>query len=147
VKEAKPRSPYQGKFSMAYCVAAGLLEGQVGLEQFSVERFGADGVREPSIARMLPRIRVTVADDLTARYPAAWPARVTLTLADGSRLCDRSDYPRGNPENPISTTALEDKLVGLVSPRFGSGCADAALAAIAALPDSPDVSRLFRGLL
>ena len=77
VKEANPRSPYQGKFSMAYCVAAGLLEGQVGLAQFTAERFGADGVREPAIATMLPRIRVTVADDLTTRYPAAWPARPT----------------------------------------------------------------------
>ena len=108
-----------------------LLEGQVGLEQFTAERFGADGVREPAIAAMLPRIRVAVAGDLTAKYPAAWPARVTLTLADGSRLCDASDYPRGNPENPISTRALEEKLVALVAPRFGSECADAALAAIA----------------
>src|SRR5688572_647026 len=146
VNEANPRSPYQGKFSMAYCVAAGLLEGQVGLEQFTAERFCADGVREPAIAAMLPRIRVTVAADLTAKYPAAWPARVTLTLADGSRLCDASDYPRGNPENPISTQALEEKLVGLVAPRFGSERAEAALAAIAALPTSPDVSQVFRRL-
>jgi 2-methylcitrate dehydratase PrpD len=147
VKDANPRSPYQGKFSLAYCVAAGLLEGQVGLAQFTAERFGSDGVREPSIATMLPRIRVTVADDLTARYPAAWPARVTLTLADGSRLCDASDYPRGNSGNPISTRALEEKLVALVAPHFGSACANAALAAIAALPASPDVSRVFRRLL
>src|SRR5687768_15666227 len=146
VKDANPRSPYQGKFSMAYCVAAGLLEGHVGLEQFTAERFCADGVREPAIAAMLPRIRVTVAADLTAKYPAAWPARVTLTLADGSRLCDASDYPRGNPENPISTEALEEKLVALVAPRFGQECAEAALAAIAALPDSPDMSRVFSRL-
>ena len=147
VKEANPRSPYQGKFSMGYCVAAGLLEGEVGLEQFTADRFDTDGVREPAIAAMLRRIRVSVANDLTARYPAAWPARVTLTLADGSQLCDASDYPRGNPENPIATGGLEDKLVGLVAPRFGSECAAAALAAIAALPASRDVSRVFRRLL
>jgi 2-methylcitrate dehydratase PrpD len=147
VNETNPRSPYQGKFSMAYCVAAALLEGQVGLAQFTAERFGAGGVREPSIAALLPRIRVTVAEDLTARYPTAWPARLTLTLDDNSQLCGASEYPRGNPGNPVSTRELEEKLVALVAPRFGSACADAAIAAVASLPASPDVSRVFRRLL
>jgi len=146
VREANPRSPYQGKFSMAYCVAAGLLEGKVGLEQFADDRFGRDGVREPSIAALLSRTRVNVADDLTAKYPAAWPARVSLTLADGSRLCDTSDYPRGNPENPVSTAALEEKLRALVMPRLGARVVDEALAVVAALPGSLDVSQLFRSL-
>ncbi len=30
-----PRTPYQAKFSIAYCVAAALAEGRVGLEQFA----------------------------------------------------------------------------------------------------------------
>ena len=146
VKESNPRSPYQGKFSMAYCVAAALLEGQVGLEQFAGERFGADGVREPASAALLARTRVRVAGDLTATYPAAWPARVTLTLADGSRLCDASDYPRGNPENPVSTAALEDKLRALVTARLGTDVANPALAIIRALPETRDVASLFRTL-
>ena len=40
VKETRPRTPYQAKFSMAYCVAVALLEGRAGLEQFAGERFG-----------------------------------------------------------------------------------------------------------
>jgi 2-methylcitrate dehydratase PrpD len=144
VKDANPRSPYHGKFSMAYCVAVGLLEGQAGLEQFAEDRFGRAGVREPSIAALLSRTRVSVADDLTAKYPAAWPARVALTLADGSRLCDASDYPRGNPENPVSTAALERKLRDLVTPRFGAATSDRALAIVGALPATRDVSWLFR---
>jgi 2-methylcitrate dehydratase PrpD len=127
-------------------VAVGLLEGQAGLGQFAEHRFGREGVREPSIAALLSRTRVSVAGDLTAKYPAAWPARVALTLADGSRLCDASDYPRGNPENPLSTAALERKLRDLVTPRFGTRIADGALAAVAVLPESPDVSRVFRSL-
>src|SRR4051812_19401798 len=34
VKEMNPRSPYQAKFSIAYCVAAALTEGRVSLDQF-----------------------------------------------------------------------------------------------------------------
>jgi 2-methylcitrate dehydratase PrpD len=147
VKESTPRTPYQGKFSMAYCVAAGVLEGEVGLEQFSADRFGPDGVREPAIARLLARTRVMVAADLTAKYPAAWPARVAVTLTDGSRLCDASDYPRGNPENPVDTSTLEKKLLALVTPRFGAATARAALGAIGSLTDRDDMATVFRSLV
>jgi 2-methylcitrate dehydratase PrpD len=140
VKESRPRTPYQAKFSMAYCVAVALLEGRAGLEQFAGDRFASDGVRLPAVASLLERTRVTVADDLTSKYPAAWPARVTVTLRDGSRLCDASDYPRGNSENPIDRRELEAKFVGLVAPRLGSAAATRALSAVSQLATSADMS-------
>jgi 2-methylcitrate dehydratase PrpD len=140
VKESRPRTTYQAKFSMAYCVAVALLEGRAGLEQFAGDRFGSDGVRLPALASLLERTRVTVADDLTSKYPSAWPARVTVTLRDGSRLCDASDYPRGNPENPIDRREIESKFVGLVTPRLGSAGATRALTAVYQLVTSADVS-------
>ena len=41
VKEANPQTPYQAKFSLAYCVSAALLEGRLGLPQFAADRFDA----------------------------------------------------------------------------------------------------------
>jgi 2-methylcitrate dehydratase PrpD len=152
VKEANPRSPYQAKFSMAYCVAAALLEGRVGLDQFAPERFGADGVRDRAMASLLERTRVTVADDLTRKYPAAWPARVRLTLKsggpnDGAVVCGVSEVPRGNPENPVSTCQIEEKLLALVGSRIGRDVADNALRAMRALEACPDMAELFHDLL
>lgn len=146
VKESQPRTPYQGKFSMAYCVVTGLIEGRVGLQQFSVERFGPDGVREPLAATLLARTRVTVADDLTRKYPGAWPARLTVTLTDGSAQTTESEYPRGNPENPVSTAALEDKFLGLVAPVLGDRDARSALDAVRDLDSCSDLAALFRRL-
>ncbi len=51
VKEMNPRSPYQAKFSLAYCVAVGTARRGVGLAQFAPERFGPDGVRVPADRR------------------------------------------------------------------------------------------------
>jgi 2-methylcitrate dehydratase PrpD len=147
VRESQPRSPYQGKFSMAYCVAAGLVEGRVGLDQFATDRFAPDGVRHAGIAALLPRVRVTVADDLTRQYPAAWPARLTVTLGDGTVLHGASACPRGNHENPVATSVLEDKLAALVGSRIGEATAGAALAAMRALDACPDVAGLVRDLL
>jgi 2-methylcitrate dehydratase PrpD len=143
VKEMNPRTPYQAKFSLAYCVAAALLEGALGLEQFGEERFGSDGVREAAIADLLGRVNVTVPDDLTARYPSAWPVRLTISLNDGATEREASDHPRGNPENPVSTGVLEKKFSTLVGARFGDDVARSALAALHSLDRCADMATLF----
>ena len=141
VKEMAPRTPYQAKFSIGYCVAVALLDGKVGLEQFSPER-----LRDPAIADLLGRIQVVVADDLSAKYPSAWPTRVTITLSNGETVTSASDYPRGNPENPVSTAQLEDKFRSLVVPRFGAAAAQRAIEAVQSLETRDDASTVFRDL-
>jgi 2-methylcitrate dehydratase PrpD len=136
VKEMRPRTPYQEKFSIAYCVAAALMEGRVGLEQFGVDRFD-----------LLARTQVTVADDLTAKYPSAWPARLAITMENGEVLFGGADYPRGNPENPVSTAELRSKFQDLVTPRCGGDAARRALAAVDALDDCPDMALAFSQIL
>jgi len=143
VKDANPGTPYRAKFSIAYCVAAALIEGSVGLEQFSDDRFDGEGVVDERIAAVLRRIRVTVHDDLTAKYPARWPARLVLSLRDGTTQRAASDYPRGNPENPVSTATLEEKFVGLVAPRFGEERARHALAAVMSIEACADMRGIF----
>ena len=143
VKQLSPRTPYQAKFSLAYCVAAALAEGRLGLEQFDAARFGPDGVRDPALFELLRRTRVVVADDLTAKYPAAWPVRLTLKLRDGTSERGASDYPRGNAENPVSTEELEQKFAALVGSRFGADVARSGLAALHSMERCVDMATLF----
>lgn len=147
VRERNPGTPYRAKFSIAYCVAAALLEGVVNLEQFSDDRFDGSKTIEPSIAKLLPRIDVTVHDDLTSSYPAKWPTRLIVTLTDLTELRGASEYPRGNPENPVSTRDLEAKFLGLVEPRFGGNVAQRALAAVQSIETSTDMQGVFADLL
>ncbi len=119
VKEMNPRTPYQGKFSLAYVVCAALLDGVVGLDQFDASRFSDSGVRHSGIAELLARTTVRVSPDITSRYPAEWGTRVTLVHRDGSTRVRRAACPRGNPENAVSTGHLEAKARALVLPRFG----------------------------
>jgi 2-methylcitrate dehydratase PrpD len=135
VKEMNPQTPYQAKFSIAYCVAAALTEGRVGLEQFSADR-----------RPLLRKTSVRVVADLTAKYPAAWPARLKITLDDGAVLNGASDYPRGNPENPVSTGDLEMKFNSLVEPRFGAATAQRALEQLHSIEDIKDMATAFSNL-
>lgn len=147
VKESNPCTPYQGKFSLAYCVAVALLEGRVGLEQFSRERFSHNGVSDPATAQLLQRTTINVADDLTAKYPAAWPARLRIGLHDGTVLDGAADYPRGNPENPVSTEELEEKFRALIVPRYGPEVTHKAIAAVHSLRTREDMADLFEDVL
>ncbi len=146
VKDPDPSSPYRAKFSIAYCTAAALLEGRVGLEQFSSNRFADDGVAEPAIAAFLPRVHVSVRDDLTNRYPARWTTNVVVTLRDGSVEHGMNDFPRGSPEHPVSTETLEDKFVRLVAPRYGEAFTLRALDTVRSLGECADVSAAFHRL-
>jgi 2-methylcitrate dehydratase PrpD len=143
VKEMNPRTPYQAKFSLAYCVVTALLEGALGLDQFAAERFGPEGVRDGVIAELLRRVRVTVADDLTTPYPARWPVRLAVSVSGGVVERAASDYPKGNAENPVSTPELEKKFSALVGSRFGAATADAMLAALHSIDGCSDMADLF----
>ncbi len=135
VKEMNPQTLYQSKFSVAYAVAAALQDGCAGLEQFSADR-----------TALLKKTRVRVAPDLTEKYPAAWPARLTITLDDGATLTGSNDFPRGNPENPVSTSDLEAKFRSLVEPRFGASTALRAIDTIHKLERIEDMRDAFSTL-
>jgi 2-methylcitrate dehydratase PrpD len=146
VKEMNPQTPFRAKFSLAYVTAAAFLEGWVGPPQFAANRFNSKGVIEPTIAALLPRVQVTVSDKLSAMYPKAWPSRIQLTLKDGRVLSGGSEYPRGNPENPILTSRLMDKFRSLVEPRFGVDVAGSAITAVHKLAETPDMATTFCNL-
>jgi len=146
VKEHNPSTTYEAKFSLAYCVAAALKYGNASLDAFSADHFG-DGVRDPAIASLLERTTVAVADDLTARYPAAWPTRIRLTRRDGKEIRGGSNYPVGNPENPVTTAQLEQKFTNLVAPRFGDDVASRALEVVRGLDRARDMATVFRDLV
>ncbi|HEY5059916.1 MAG TPA: MmgE/PrpD family protein [Gemmatimonadaceae bacterium] len=147
VKEPNPDSPYRAQFSIAYCVAAALTDGRVGLAQFAPDRFAPGGVEHAGIAALLGRTEVTVQPDLTAKYPAAWPTRIAIELADGSVIRGAADFPRGNPENPVATEELERKFVDLVTPRFGADVAQRGIRLVRSLEQAGDMATHFRDLL
>jgi 2-methylcitrate dehydratase PrpD len=147
VKAMNPNTPFQAKFSIAYCVAASLLYGGVPPEAFSPDHFAVDGVRDPAIAALLKVTKVTVAEDLNARYPAAWPTRLHVAMKDGAVVHGASNYPVGNPENPVSTAQLEEKFVSMVAPRCGTDVASQALGVLHSLETCVDMSEPFRDLM
>jgi len=110
----RPTSRETADHSMPYCVAVALLDGAVGLSQFSTERILADDVRS-----LMDRISIVRDADLTARYPKGIPNRLEVTDTQGKCHVLEVTYPRGHDQNPMTDAEVYAKyrsLTGLKLP-------------------------------
>jgi len=98
----RPRSPYDAKFSLAFCVAAALVGDRVGIGTFTEE-----GIREPGALALAARVRYTV--DPSSPYPRTFPGWVKVRLRDGRMLEAREESQRGGPEMPIAPDEVIEK--------------------------------------
>lgn len=117
----------EGKFSMEYCLAAALVYGQVGFDEFQ-----DDKVNAPAIRAMHDKIHLYTHPDL--RTPESVPHDFTdlvITHADGRKFHGRESYAKGDPKKRWSQDEFKAKFVRCATPALGadkaSGAWDAAL--------------------
>jgi 2-methylcitrate dehydratase PrpD len=104
LRKTLPESGLEGKFSMEYCVAAALHDGEVKLATFTDE-----AVARPELKRLTTLVRVTE-DGPPARTSLGGSALVSVETADDSRRSsDLAEVPRGDPQNPLSWEQLCQK--------------------------------------
>ncbi len=99
---------YSAKMSIPYATAAGLLYGKAGLQEFSEE-----AVRGTEILDLTKRIRVSADAKLSAVFPDVQAAVVTIRTTDGT-YTDRVDFPKGEPENPLTAEEFRSRYDGLM---------------------------------
>ena len=107
----EPGTSDDAKFSLPYCVAAALIYGKVGLEEFSAEKLAL-----PKILDLTERVEVFVDPEFAdARLG---PAKVRISTKRGGEYQSRVEKPKGYPENPLTKTELETKFKALSSRVF-----------------------------
>lgn len=99
-----PKNATEGKFSLEFCVAIGILEKKATLSQFIDEK-----VRDQKIVETMKKVRMEADPALSPDGYTGAATVVSLKLKDGTILTRRVDQPKGNPENPLSREELLDK--------------------------------------
>ncbi|HRD74609.1 MAG TPA: MmgE/PrpD family protein [Hyphomicrobiaceae bacterium] len=125
------------RVSVPYCVAVAALDGTVGQAQFTTER-----VNRTDVQALLARTETIADPALTTLYPAKFPARVTITLADGRTIVRERAYPKGDPQEPLTPAEIEAKFLANAERGLGATAARELLSLIRALPDEREFSRL-----
>lgn len=99
---------YSAKMSIPYATAAGFIYGKAGLQEFS-----GDAVKDDKILSLTKKISVLADDDLSAAFPSIQAAVVTIRTKD-SAYSDRVDFPKGEPENPLTDEEFRSRYDGLM---------------------------------
>jgi 2-methylcitrate dehydratase PrpD len=110
-----PRTEFEAKFSIAYCVAAALWLGSVRLAAFSEE-----SLHHPGIRRLLPRTTIIADPELDQDFPARRRAHVTLRMVDGSTHTRHRDTRKGDPDDPLTDSEMQTKFDELAGPVLGA---------------------------
>ena len=101
---------YSAKMSIPYATAAGFLFGKAGMQEFLEET-----VRDPHVAALTRKIRVSEDPALSALFPEKQSAVMTVRMKDGSVFTQRVDYPKGEPENPLTENEFCERYDGLMA--------------------------------
>ncbi|MCI8513112.1 MAG: MmgE/PrpD family protein [Lachnospiraceae bacterium] len=99
---------YSAKMSIPYATAAGLIYGKAGLQEFSEE-----AVKQPNILKLAKKVRVSADEALSSVFPEIQAAVVTIKTKNGS-FTERVDFPKGEPENPLTDEEFCDRYDGLM---------------------------------
>jgi 2-methylcitrate dehydratase PrpD len=124
-----PANGYGAKFSTPYCIAAGFVRGNVGLDDFTDR-----AARDPAVLALAAKVRYRIDPDNP--YPKNFTGHIRATLTDGRVVEERQPHMRGGAHEPLSRADLEEKFA--LNARHGGWDAarsQAALALIRSLYD------------
>lgn len=100
---------YSAKMSTPYSIAVALVYGKAGLQEFE------NGVLDNPVVQALTRkVHVSADEGLSTLFPDKQSAVVTIRAARGEYK-ERVDYPKGEPENPLSEEEFRSRYSALMS--------------------------------
>ncbi len=135
---SRPTGGLEGKFSMQYCLAAEIIDGQIGLSSFSDEQ-----VMRTEAQEMIPRIEMR-------RHPGyegqtSWTEahnRVEVHLKDGRVLTERADRATTGALRGVTRDDVRTKFRDCAAVALAPQDAEIALSMLDGLEDSGPVGPL-----
>jgi 2-methylcitrate dehydratase PrpD len=85
--------------------------------------------------------------ELEKVFPIQWPASVAIVTNAGEVLRTRIDYPKGDPENPLTWEELIAKFQDLTAPVFDESVKGRIVDLVRSLEGEGDLDRLTELLL
>ena len=110
-----------------YILPIGLYNQKVVLDDILFES------RDTRIQALADRTRVVGDDDLERFYPDRYPSIVELTTKDGRVASRRVDWPKGYPQNPVTSADLEQKFRDLAATGLDASAIGRIVALVAGL--------------
>lgn len=134
-----PRTPLEGKFSMEFCVAAALVQGEITMATFT-----PDVLWNPAIRDLMGRTRVEI--DERVRHNTEHGAVVAVRTASGREIERLVPLARGKPEKWMTTDELWAKFWDCARAAISESQARAAFDRLQGLTNAPSVDSLLAAI-
>lgn len=142
INNPAPQNVYGCKFSIQYCVAAALIYGRVGIDEFSPQVRGSKAMQD-----LMAKITVTrdaEQEAINKAAPDKLASKIIITLNSGAQYAMQVDYPKGDPDNPMTWEESTEKFMMLVEPVCGRQKAEALCDLIKNMENIADVAAEFK---
>lgn len=107
------RTPTEGKFSLAFCIALGLRDHALTTQDFTAERLG-----DPALIEIASRVEAIPSENISRTS-----ARLEIRLADGRTFTQIVEHAFGSIGNPMRWPELESKFMALATAAVGRNAA------------------------
>ena len=134
---APPPTVMAAQMSLRYCLAIGLIDGMVGVDQFAEARLS-----NPDILALSRRIEPYVHPALAGAPPDDVTAFLDVTTRDGRTLSRIQPTYRGHPSTPMSAVEMEEKFRACAGRLLSASDVETLLSAIHRLPELPTLDDL-----
>jgi len=105
-----PQTVYEAQFSMPFGAAVAILFGKASLDEFTQEKLFL-----PEVKNLMEKVYCVKDPELDKVYPKHWPATAEIKTKNSQVFSIRLEYPKGDPENPLTWDELIEKFRGLAS--------------------------------
>ena len=99
-----PETRVDAQFSLPYAAAVAIHRRRAFIEEFNPSSF-----TDPEILETAGKIDYYLDEVSESKWPVCYAAAVEIETNDGRSFSDRTDYPRGDPENPMSEEEVAEK--------------------------------------
>ena len=137
--DQEPMNTLAGKFSIPFAVATTIVHGHTGVACFTPQAVQNRAARE-----LAKKIEVVEDPELTAMMPGQRPAKVALSLVDGTELKAEAFINKGDFEDPYSPDDLLEKYFELATPVWGKDISQQLHGVVSGLDEISDVRQVTR---
>ena len=111
----RPKTSVDAQFSLPFSVAIAITRRVALAEEFTEKYF-----KDPEILEFMDRIDGYLDEEVEACWPNSYPAVATVETYDGRTFTEKVDFPKGDPENPVTDEELYKKFSYLAKNRINS---------------------------
>jgi len=109
-RKYEPANAVDAQFSVPFGAAVALTHRKAGLDQFSDEN-----IRSPQIKILMDKVVLHKDARIEKNFPVEWPSFVKVYLKNGQFFDKYVQFPKGDPENPLTWEELSAKFQSLAT--------------------------------